>query len=114
MRDEDGTLHFPDFLDFKFNKTPQEILQEGGFGGSHFWSFRCRRMTLINGTEKYRELPAEWTKDIDDMYYVSDNQSYSYIAHRNKFKVSCGQLEDEWMIAGKFLAFTSFGKDSLC
>ena len=62
VRDEDGTLHFPDFLDFKPNKTPQEILQEGAFGGSHFWSFRCRKVTLINGTEECRELPAEWTK----------------------------------------------------
>ncbi len=111
VRDEDGTLHFSDFLDFKPNKTPQEILQEGGFGGSYFWSFRCRKVTLIHGTNQCRELPAEWTKDIDDMYYVPDNKSYPYVAYVNKFKVSCGQLEDEWMAAGQFFAFTLLARE---
>lgn len=62
MHDENGTLHFPDLLKFKPSKMPQEILQQGDFGNSHFWSFRCQKGTWINGTKQCCELPASETR----------------------------------------------------
>ncbi|KAL8951599.1 MAG: hypothetical protein Q9222_002437 [Ikaeria aurantiellina] len=95
-RDEDSTFHFDSHPDFNPNKSPEEMLREGCFGGSYFRPLYSRRlgMTIV---DDYRELPSEWLSGLDvNKFLVCPD----YNPDVNKFKVSCGQSIEEWEAAG--------------
>ncbi|KAL8998967.1 MAG: hypothetical protein Q9169_002073 [Polycauliona sp. 2 TL-2023] len=95
-RDETSTFHFPSHPDFTPNKSPEEMLREGCFGGSYFRPLHTKRLG-ITVSDDYLELPASWIVGLDTDSYLT---SPTYDPDINKFKVSCGQSIEEWEAAG--------------
>ncbi|KAL8654295.1 MAG: hypothetical protein Q9226_003495 [Calogaya cf. arnoldii] len=95
-RDENCTFHFDSHPDFTPNKSPEEMLREGCFGGSYFRTLYSKRLgTTIS--DDYLELPSEWIAGLNvDRFLISP----IYDPEVNKFKVSCGQSIEEWEAAG--------------
>ncbi|KAL8732372.1 MAG: hypothetical protein Q9166_002770 [cf. Caloplaca sp. 2 TL-2023] len=95
-RDENSTLHFDTHPEFTPNKSPEEMLREGCFGGSYFRPLYSKRLG-ITVSDDYKELPPAWIEGLDvDKYLISP----TYDPDVNKFKVSCGQSIEEWEAAG--------------
>lgn len=89
-------FHFPDHPDFLPNKSPEEMLREGCFGGSYYRPLRSRRLgVLVEGD--WKELPAEWIAGLPVERFLT---SPDYDPEVNKFKVSCGQSIEEWEANG--------------
>lgn len=99
-RDEDGTFHFTDQPTFTPNKSPEEVLREGAFGGSYFRPYHSKRLGILI-QDDWRELPTPWTDGLDVKRHLT---SPTYDADVNKFKVACGQSTEEWEAAG-WIAF---------
>ncbi|KAL8972481.1 MAG: hypothetical protein Q9183_000536 [Haloplaca sp. 2 TL-2023] len=95
-RDEDSTFHFDSHPDFTPNKSPEEMLREGCFGGSYFRPLYSKRLG-ITVSDDYKELPDSWTQGLDVDRFLTSPQ---YNPEINKFKVSCGQSIEEWEAAG--------------
>ncbi|CAK3746701.1 Hypothetical predicted protein [Lecanosticta acicola] len=95
-RDENRNFHFDDFPDFTPNKSPEEMLQEGCFGGSYYRPLRSRKLGIVI-EDDWRELPPDWISGLHREKFVT---SPEYDAEVNKFKVSCGQSIEEWEAAG--------------
>ncbi|KAB2574495.1 hypothetical protein DBV05_g6854 [Lasiodiplodia theobromae] len=98
-RDDDdtqGTFHFASHPDFTPNKSPEEMLREGCFGGSYFRPLYSKALG-ITVADDWRELPAEWTAGLDVGRYLT---SPTYDPEVNKYGVSCGQSIEEWEAAG--------------
>ncbi|KAH9825720.1 vegetatible incompatibility protein HET-E-1 [Teratosphaeria destructans] len=85
-RDEDGTLHFPDFPDFQPNKSPEEMLREG-----------CFAPRYPHADDWVADLPAAWTAGLDVARALT---SATYDPAVNKFAVACGQSIEAWEAAG--------------
>lgn len=95
-RDESGTFHFEPHPDFLPNKSPEEVLREGCFGGSYFRPLRSQKLS-IKIEDDHKELPDPWTIGLDISRYLT---SPDYNPDVNKFKVACGQSIEEWEAAG--------------
>ena len=95
-RDEDSTFHFEDQPTFVPNKSPEEMLREGCFGGSYFRPLYSRRLG-ITVSDDWRELPGSWISGLDIETWLT---SSTYDPDINKYKVSCGQSIEEWELAG--------------
>ncbi|ERF68054.1 hypothetical protein EPUS_06444 [Endocarpon pusillum Z07020] len=95
-RDESGTFHFASHPDFLPNKSPEEVLREGCFGGSYFRPLRSQKLS-IKIEDDHKELPDPWTTGLDISRYLT---SPDYNPDVNKFKVACGQSIEEWEAAG--------------
>ena len=95
-RDQESTFHFQDQPLFTPNKSPEEMLREGCFGGSYWRPLRSRRLgTSI--TDDYKELPSFWYSGLDVSRFLT---SPTYDAEINKYKVASGQSIEEWEAAG--------------
>ena len=95
-RDEESTFHFHGQPSFTPNKSPEEMIREGCFGGSYFRPLYSRRLgTTV--TDDYRELPSTWYAGLDVSRFLT---SPTYDAEINKYKVSSGQTIEEWEAAG--------------
>jgi hypothetical protein len=95
-RDEHGTFHFDSHPTFLPNKSPEEVIREGCFGGSYFRPLKSRKLGIVI-EDDYKELPAAWTDGLDASRYLT---SPRYDPEVNKFKVACGQSIEEWEAAG--------------
>ncbi|KAK5070716.1 hypothetical protein LTS08_000362 [Lithohypha guttulata] len=95
-RDEVGTFHFEDYLLFLPNKSPDEMMREGCFGGSYWRPLKSRRLGILI-EEDWRELPAAWIQGLEVERYLTDPD---YNADVNKYKVACGQSIEEWEASG--------------
>jgi hypothetical protein len=95
-RDESGTFHFKSHPSFLPNKSPEEILREGCFGGSYFRPLFSRKLG-VEIVDDYKELPSSWISGLDVSVYLT---SPIYDPDVNKFKVACGQSIEEWEAAG--------------
>ena len=95
-RDQQSTFHFEDQPSFTPNKSPEEMLREGSFGGSYFRPLRSRRLdtTIV---DDYKELPSSWYSGLEVSKFLT---SSTYDAEINKYKVSSGQSIEEWEAAG--------------
>lgn len=96
FRDDESTFHFESHPDFTPNKSPEEMLREGCFGGSYFRPLYSKQLG-ITVTDDYKELPSSWIEGVDVGKFLT---SPNYNADVNKFKVSCGQSIEEWEAAG--------------
>ncbi|KAI4105269.1 MAG: hypothetical protein L6R37_002817 [Teloschistes peruensis] len=96
VRDEDSTFHFSSHPDFTPNKSPEEMLREGCFGGSYYRPLYSKRLG-ITIADDYKELPSSWLAGLPIDTFVASPQ---YDPDVNKFKVSCGQSIEEWEAAG--------------
>ncbi|KAK5153105.1 hypothetical protein LTS14_007749 [Recurvomyces mirabilis] len=89
-------FHFSHYPVFMPNKSPAELLREGGFGGSYYRPLRSRTLGIqVSGD--WKELPEEWIEGLDVDRFLT---SPTYDPEVNKYKVSCGQSIEEWEAAG--------------
>lgn len=95
-RDHESTFHFEDQPSFTPNKSPEEMLREGCFGGSYFRPLHSRRLG-ITVVDDYKELPSSWYSGLEISRFLT---SPTYDAEINKYKVSSGQSIEEWEAAG--------------
>lgn len=95
-RDEVGTFHFDDFPTFTPNKSPEEMIREGSFGGSYWRPLKSRRLGIIV-QDDWKELPPSWIDGLDVDAYLTNTD---YDADINKYKVACGQSIEEWEASG--------------
>ena len=95
-RDENATFHFSDKPSFVPNKSPEEMIREGCFGGSYFRPLYSRKLS-ITIADDWRELPKEWISGLDIDKWLT---SPTYDPDINKYKVACGQSIEEWEAAG--------------
>lgn len=95
-RDSNGKLIFEDWLDFKPNLTPKEVMQLGSFGGTYFRPIK----SSITG-EKYsgvwKEFPSEWFEVLSIPLQVA---SPTYKNTANKYQVKCGGSLQMWEESG--------------
>lgn len=96
IRDEESTFHFKDQPSFTPNKSPEEMIREGCFGGSYFRPLYSRRLGTTT-SDDYRELPFTWYMGLNVSQFLT---SPTYDAEINKYKVSSGQSIEEWEAAG--------------
>ncbi|KAF2088073.1 hypothetical protein K490DRAFT_40565 [Saccharata proteae CBS 121410] len=95
-RDALGTFHFESHPDFTPNKSPEEILREGCFGGSYFRPLYSKALATTI-TDDWRELPDSWISGLQIERYLTNSDYYPEI---NKYGVACGQSIEEWEAAG--------------
>ncbi|KAF4980839.1 hypothetical protein FZEAL_3237 [Fusarium zealandicum] len=96
VRDAAGTFHFELHPDFQPNKSPEDIIREGSFGGS-YWRLLFSKRLRITVQDDWSELPASWTAGLDVDTYLT---SAAYNPEVNKYGVACGQSIEEWEAAG--------------
>lgn len=90
------TFDFPDAPDFKPNKSPEEMMREGCFGGSYFRPLYSRALaTTIS--DDWKELPKSWVDGLDIGKYLT---SPTYDPDINKYKVQAGLPIEEWEASG--------------
>ncbi|KAI0127033.1 hypothetical protein BJ170DRAFT_426596 [Xylariales sp. AK1849] len=95
-RDPSGTYHFDSHQDFTPNKSPEEIIREGCFGGSYWRPLYSKHLkTTIE--DDWRELPSEWIDGLNIDQYLTNPV---YNPDINKFGVACGQSIEEWEASG--------------
>ena len=95
-RDQESTFHFKDQPSFTPNKSPEEMLREGCFGGSYWRPLPSRRLG-ISIVDDYMELPSSWYSGLDVSKFLT---SPTYDIEINKYKVASGQSIEEWEAAG--------------
>ena len=95
-RDETGTFHFDEFPLFLPNKSPEEIIREGSFGGSYWRPVKSRRLGAVIEND-WNELPPEWIEGLNVHKYLTNPD---YDADVNKYQVACGQSIEEWEASG--------------
>lgn len=95
-RDEVGTFHFEDYRSFQPNKSPEEMIREGSFGGSYWRPLKSRRLGIVIEGD-WKELPQKWIEGLDIGKYLTNPE---YDADINKYKVACGQSIEEWEASG--------------
>lgn len=95
-QNEGSTFHFADYPTFTPNKSPEEMLREGCFGGSYFRPLYSRALgTTIEND--HLELPPSWIAGLDVERFLT---SPEYDPEVNKYQVKCGQSIEEWEAAG--------------
>jgi hypothetical protein len=95
-RDTNGTFHFADYEDFLPNKSPEEMIGEGSFGGSYFRPIYSAYLN-ITIEEDWRELPASWLEGLNVETYLTNS---TYNPEVNKYRVTCGQSIEQWEANG--------------
>jgi hypothetical protein len=95
-RDADGTFHFNSDSSFLPNKSPEELLREGSFGGTYFRPLYSGHLG-ITIEDDWQQLPQSWIDGLDvDRYLTSSD----YDAAVNKYGVPCGQTIEQWEANG--------------
>ncbi|KAI0377096.1 hypothetical protein F5Y04DRAFT_191164 [Hypomontagnella monticulosa] len=95
-RDVEGNYHFESHPVFTPNKSPEDIIREGSFGGT-YWRPLYSRHLRTTISDDWRELPASWTSGLDVEKFLT---SATYDPEINKYGVACGQTIEEWEAAG--------------
>lgn len=95
-RDDESSFHFADQPTFTPNKSPEEMMREGSFGGS-YWRPLYSRILGNTITGDWQELPESWISGLDVDKFLT---SPSYDPEVNKYKVSSGQTIEQWEDAG--------------
>ncbi|EPS37039.1 hypothetical protein H072_9384 [Dactylellina haptotyla CBS 200.50] len=95
-RGEDGIINFADYPDFTPNKTPEEIIREGCFGGTYFRPLFSKKLNFTVAND-YQELPEDWLANLDVGIFLT---SATYQPSINKYGVACGQSIEEWEASG--------------
>jgi hypothetical protein len=95
-RDANAVFHFEDHDSFTPNKSPEEMLREGVFGGSYFRPLRSRKLGIVVEGD-WKELPERWISGLNVEKYLINPE---YDAEINKFHRACGQSIEEWEAAG--------------
>ncbi|SMQ45635.1 unnamed protein product [Zymoseptoria tritici ST99CH_1A5] len=97
VRDDYNVFHFESHPVFTPNKSPEEMIREGCFGGSYYRPLRSRKLEITIRDDWKDDLPASWIEGLSVSTFLT---STDYDPNVNKFKVSCGQSIEEWEAAG--------------
>ncbi|KAI2612453.1 uncharacterized protein GGS25DRAFT_119724 [Hypoxylon fragiforme] len=95
-RDLQGDYHFDSHPSFTPNKSPEDIIRQGSFGGT-YWRPLYSQHLRTTISEDWTELPSSWTAGLDVQRYLT---SKAYDPEVNKYGVACGQSIEEWEAAG--------------
>ena len=95
-RDEESAYHFGDQPLFTPNKSPEEMMREGCFGGSYWRPLYSQRLGATIADD-WQELPDAWISGLDISRFLT---SQSYDSEVNKYKVASGQTIEQWEAAG--------------
>ncbi|KAI1758614.1 hypothetical protein GGR53DRAFT_516510 [Hypoxylon sp. FL1150] len=95
-RDVEGNYHFESHPVFIPNKSPEDIIREGSFGGGYWRPLYSQRLRTTV-FDDWHELPASWTAGLDVSKYLTNE---TYDPEINKYGVACGQSIEEWETAG--------------
>jgi len=104
-RSKKGHLKFPDYPDFRPNKTPKEVMQAGSFGGGYFRNIKSG-VTKEAYKDAWKEFPSDWVEGLKINLQVA-NQTYD--KNKNKYKVKCGSTLDDWESSGWIKAQDPYG-----
>ena len=100
-----GELVFKDFLNFRPNLTPKEVIQNGSFGGTYFRPI----LSGITGEyykDEWKEFPNDWFKNLDIEQYVTSIVIRPSI---NKYKTKMGGNLDMWESSGWITNIDPYG-----
>lgn len=92
----DGSYHFSTHPTFMPNKSPEELIREGSFGGS-YWRPLYSKFLHTTIENDWHELPESWTQGLKVEAYLT---SPVYDVEVNKYKVKSGQSIEDWEAAG--------------
>ena len=80
--------------EFKPNKTPKQVFQEGSFGGTYFRPiYSSITKKKYTSGQVIKEYPKSWFTGIDIQKMVT---SPDYDKKMNKYKVKCGSSLETW------------------
>lgn len=97
-RNPDSTFVFDDFPQFQPNRSPEEILRVGSFGGTYFRPIKSAVCPGVKfGDEVWQELPRKWIQGLDPKLHLC---SSTYRPSVNKYKVKSGASLEEWEQSG--------------
>jgi hypothetical protein len=88
FRDEDTSIIFPDYPEFRPNATPYEMFELGVFGGT-YWRPIHSGVTGKDHKNEHKEF--DWEGIDEEML-----SSTKYDASRNCFQVKAGATLEEW------------------
>ena len=86
--------------DFKPNRTPEEIIRAGSFGGTYF-------RPIVSSVTNVRYIPSNVLKDTVESEWIANLDkktmltSSTYNASVNKYKVKCGGSLGMWESSGR-------------
>lgn len=84
---------FPEFKDFRPNKTPKQVFNAGAFGGTYYRPIDSSITNKSYTSKQAMEGFKDWFSSIDiETMVISEN----YDKHINKYKVKCGSSLEEW------------------
>jgi len=92
-----GELIFSDYPLFRPNRTPQEVLQAGSFGGTYYRPIKSGVTGLSYDGDTWKEFPSEWFTNLNTRTHVS---SITYKNSINKYSVNCGGDLNMWESSG--------------
>lgn len=97
-----GRYSFADAPDFTPNRSPEEVLRAGAFGGSYYRPIASsvRKRVLCDA---HAELPPAWTAAGVAL------AGLKYDAARNKYGVKCGADLAEWESSGWITELDPYG-----
>lgn len=88
----------PLLKDFKPNRTPEEVLRAGSFGGTYFRPITSAVTNISYKSEEVLKstVEEEWIKDLPNEMLISS----TYHSHVNKYGVKCGGSLGMWESSG--------------
>ncbi|KAI8966701.1 hypothetical protein F5Y11DRAFT_439 [Daldinia sp. FL1419] len=95
-RDVEGNYHFESHPTFTPNKSPEDIIREGSFGGTYWRPYYSQRLR-VTIRDDWKELPEAWIKGLDVEKYLTSETADPEI---NKYGVGCGQSIEQWEASG--------------
>lgn len=104
-RKADGTLVFKDVPEFCPNKTPEEVLRAGSFGGTYYRDIYSS-VTKTHYKDMWKSVPGSWLTGLNIKKQVA---SQLYQERVNKYGVSCGQSLDAWESSGWITSWDPYG-----
>jgi len=115
-RNKDGELVFvagkdesirPLLKDFHPNRSPEEVLRAGSFGGTYFRPIASAVTNVRYGSKKVLEdtVEKEWIAGVP----MNNLTSVKYQNHVNKFKVKCGGSLGMWESSGWIVETDPYG-----
>ena len=93
--------------DFRPNRSPEEVLRAGAFGGTYFREITSS-VTGETYREAWKELPKAWVQGINAATHLARSWE-NYDEEVNKFKSKCGQTLEAWESNGWMAAQDPFG-----
>ena len=90
------------------NRTPEEVLREGAFGGTYFRTIKSgvAKETFVDQWKE--DLPEEWREGLNPKTCLCRSWK-SYDVNVNKFGVKSGQTLEDWESSGWITSYDPFG-----